>query len=131
MKGGGVSDDERGEAIWNRGLAAPGQFLPAFDQIRCDARVIDSDHIVWREKCQPDRRRSSQAVVGKPLPIVGALQAKPFVNRGFVQTDTFDGGKRHGSHPVQAADDLAGSEIYVHKVGGVQLDVLLHSVTGP
>jgi hypothetical protein len=23
------------------------------------------------------------------------------------------------------------SEIYVHNVGGVQLDVLLHSVTGP
>jgi hypothetical protein len=28
-------------------------------------------------------------------------------------------------------DDLAGSEVYVHKVGEVQLDVLLHSVTGP
>ena len=51
MKRSGVGDDERGEAIWHRGLAATGLGLPAFNQISCDARVIDSDHIVWRDEC--------------------------------------------------------------------------------
>ncbi len=131
MQRSGVGDDERGEPIRHREIAATGPSLPALNQISCDARVIDSDHIVWRDECQPDRRRCSQAIVGKPLPVVGALQAEPFVNRGFVQTDTFDGGKRHGLYPVQPAVDRAVSEIYVHKVDEVQLDALLHPVTGP
>ena len=81
------------------------------------------------ERCEAIRHRRVAAT--GPLPVVGALQAEPFVNRGFVQTYPFDGGRCHDLHPVQAADDSAGSEIHVHKAGGVKMDVVLPSITGP
>ncbi len=54
MEGSGVGDDECDEAGWHRGLAANGPRLPTLNQISCDASVIDGDHIVWLDTCQPD-----------------------------------------------------------------------------
>ena len=91
MQGGVSATTNAVKPAGTDGITVSRTRLPTLDQIGGDARVIDSDHVVWPGACQSDRRRSSQAVVGKPLPVIRALQAKPFVNCGFVQTDAFDG----------------------------------------